>query len=80
MLDVKTLWNFYTAARSGIIRLLRGSMVEKYAQEHKNDSTWLHWEIEYFGHYHANRDYGKVSEYGGNGKTIMLFDEVRKIL
>ena len=80
MLDVKTLWNFYTTARSGIIRLLRGSMVEKYAQEHKNDSTWLHWEIEYFGHYHANRDYGKVSEYGGNGETIMLFYEVREIL
>ena len=35
MLDAKTLWNFYTTARSGIIRLLRGSMAEKYAQEHK---------------------------------------------
>ena len=34
----------------------------------------------YFGHYHANRDYGKVSEYDWNGETIMLFDEVRRIL
>lgn len=33
----------------------------------------------YFGHYHANRDYGKVSEYW-NGETVMLFDEIRRIL
>lgn len=34
----------------------------------------------YFGHYHANRDYGKVSDYDWNGETTMLFDEIRQIL
>lgn len=47
MLDVKTLWNFYTITRSGEIRLLRDSMIEKYAWGHKNNPTWLYWEIEY---------------------------------
>lgn len=34
----------------------------------------------YFGHYHANRDCGRLSEYDWNGESIMLFDEIRRIL
>ena len=34
----------------------------------------------FWGHYHANRDYGYISEYDWNGTATMLFDKVRKIL
>lgn len=34
----------------------------------------------FFGHFHQNRDYGKVSKYDWNGETTMLFDEIRQIL
>ena len=34
----------------------------------------------YFGHYHDNRNYGKMSEYEWNGETIMLFDKIVRII
>ena len=34
----------------------------------------------FWGHYHANRDYGHVSEYEWNGAATMLFDEIRRII
>lgn len=34
----------------------------------------------FWGHYHQNRNYGHLSEYDWNGDSIMLFDEIRRIL
>lgn len=34
----------------------------------------------YFGHYHVNRDYGKVSDYDWNGEMVMLFDGIGEFL
>lgn len=64
------------------MRGLDQSKVDTRMEEYLDDvlryiGGYEHW---YFGHYHANRDYGKLSEYEWNGETVMLFDEVRRIL